>query len=231
MIQFRSSPRGGAQDRAYQYIKARILDQRYAAGQRLRAQELAESMAISRTPVREAFGRLEQEGLLRREGGWGFSVRGLTTAEIIDLFEVREALELSAVALAIPRIDAARLLALTRQLDDSAQALQKGRGADSIRIARRFHFAIAQASGNVLLAQMLESLNERIHQVGLMLVARFPNRPAEVLKENQALLEALAQRDTRRAARVVKAHIRRSRDLVLGHAGRDTKQIQDSIVV
>lgn len=223
MIQVRSSSRGGAQDRAYQFIKARILDQRYAAGQRLRAQELAESMAISRTPVREAFGRLEQEGLLRREDGWGFSVRGLTPDEIIDLFEVREALELSAVALAIPRLDSARLLALGRQLDESAVALQKGRSAESIRMARRFHFAIAQASGNVLLAQMIDGLNERIHQVGLMLAARFPNRPAEVLEENRALLEALTDRDTRRAARVLKAHIRRSRDLVLGRQGRDAR--------
>jgi DNA-binding GntR family transcriptional regulator len=207
-------------DRAYQTIKTRILDRSYAPGRRLRAQELAESMAISRTPVREAFGRLEQEGLLRREDGWGFTVRGLTAEEIIELFEVREALEQGALSLAIPRLGEDQLAHLGRLLEGSAAALDRGRPADSIRIARQFHFAIATASGNGLLANMIESLNERIHKVGLMLAARFPKRPSEVLAENQALLQALVARDARRAARILKSHIRRSRDLVLGVEGR-----------
>lgn len=63
-----SNLRGSSQERAYRFIKARILDHRFAVGHRLRAQDLAEQMAISRTPVREALGRLEQEGLVRREG-------------------------------------------------------------------------------------------------------------------------------------------------------------------
>ncbi len=211
-------PRGSSQERAYRYIKTRILDRRFPEECRLRAQDLAESIEISRTPVREALGRLEQEGLVRREGGWGFVVRGMSVTEVIDLFEVRETLELKAVAGAMARANELLIIELRELIDESARALALGRPVDSIRIARRFYSRIAEASGNALLARMIESLNERIHMVGLSLAARFPDRPAEVLAENRALLKAFELVDAAGAARILKKHIRRSRALVTGGA-------------
>lgn len=211
-----SNLRGSSQERAYRFIKARILDHRFAVGHRLRAQDLAEQMEISRTPVREALGRLEQEGLVRREGGWGFAVRELSLADVLDLFDVREALELQALAVAMPRIEARISARLREHLDDSEAALLAGRATESLRLARRFHSAIAQSGGNALLTSMLEGLNDRIHMVGLSLAQRFPDRPREVLQENRALLEAIENRDSRRAARLLRHHIRRSRELLVG---------------
>jgi DNA-binding GntR family transcriptional regulator len=210
-----SHPRGSSQERAYRYIKTRILDRRFPVSCRLRAQDLAQAMALSRTPVREALGRLEQEGLVSREGGWGFTVRGMSLADVADLFEVREALELRALSSAMRRLDARGLARLRSLLDDSSAALASGRPAESIRTARRFHYAIAQASGNALLSQMLDGLNERIHMVGLSIARRYPQRPAEVLQENLALLAAIEQADAARAARLLRAHIRRSHSLLL----------------
>lgn len=210
-----SSLRGSSQERAYRYIKSRILDHRFPVSCRLRAQELAEQMALSRTPVREALGRLEQEGLVRREGGWGFAVRELSLTDIIDLFDVREALELQALSVALPRIDHRVINRLREHLDEAEAALLAGRPADSLRHARHFHSAISQAGENALLTSMLDSLNDRIHRVGLSLAKRFPARPREVLEENRALLNAIEQRDSRRATRLLRQHIRRSRELLL----------------
>ncbi len=208
-------PRGSSQERAYRYIKTRILDRRFPVSCRLRAQDLAQAMALSRTPVREALGRLEQEGLVSREGGWGFTVKGMSIEDIADLFEVREALELRALAAAMRQLAVTDLARMRALLMDSAASLEAGRPTDSIRMARRFHHSIAQASGNALLTQMLEGLNERIHMVGLSLARRFPNRPAEVLRENLALLEAMEAGSATRAARLLRQHIRRSRDLLM----------------
>lgn len=211
-----SELRGSSQERAYRYIKARILDHRFPIGRRLRAQDLAEQTALSRTPVREALGRLEQEGLVRREGGWGFAVREMSLADVLDLLDVREALELQALSVAMPRIDSRIRAKLREHLADSEAALIAGRATDSLRLARRFHSAIAQAGGNALLTSMLESLNDRIHMVGLSLARRFPDRPREVLEENRALLAAIDQGDSRRAEKFLRQHIRRSRALLVG---------------
>jgi DNA-binding GntR family transcriptional regulator len=207
--------RGGSQERAYRHIKTRILDQRFSVGCRLRAQDIAQSMSLSRTPVREALGRLEQEGLVRRDSGWGFVVRGMSLREIVDLFEVREALETRALATAMPNMDPKLLHKLGSLLDTSQAALDAGRPAESLRIARRFHTTIAQASGNILLMRMLSDLNERIHSVGLSIAERFPERPSAVLKENRSLLAAIERGDSSGALKRLRLHIHRSRELLL----------------
>jgi DNA-binding GntR family transcriptional regulator len=186
----------------------------------LRAQELAQALSLSRTPIREALGRLAQEGLVERLGGWGFTVRALTVQDVLDLFNVREALEVEAARAALEKIGDAEVARFDALLGQSRRALEKGKLVESIRLARRFHVAIAQASGNRLLLQMLERINDRIHIVGLSLVSSMPERAARVYEENVSILESLRSRDAQALERAVRTHIHRSKELFLRNSGR-----------
>ena len=74
--------RGHALVHAYDCIKESIINMAVSPGQKLHAQELAARLNVSRTPIREALGRLEQEGLVRRDSGWGYVVRPMNLKEI-----------------------------------------------------------------------------------------------------------------------------------------------------
>ena len=181
----------------------------------MRAQELAEATGLSRTPVREALSRLVQEGLVVRSGGWGFSVRTLELRDVIDLFRVREPLEQESARAAAGRIDLETIERLEGLLDRSAVLLEAGHEVESILAARRFHLAISEASGNRLLLQMLQSINDRIHLVGMSVVRSVPGRAREVLDENRRILDALIARDEAALEAAVRQHIRRAEELFL----------------
>lgn len=210
-------PDADGQSRAYAHIRAGILHGSYRSGQRLRAQEIAAAIDLSRTPVREALSRLAHDGFVDKDSAGGFSVRTMTPADIQDLFQVREVLELEAARLALPRIDA-QWLALTGTYLDEAQALlDAGQPAAALMAARRLYIAVAQRSGNGLLLKMLESINDQVHIVGASLITRMPERAQEVMAENRSVLDALRAGDADRLARDLRAHIRRSRDLIFSH--------------
>src|SRR6478672_11036824 len=110
-----------AQDHTYAFIKEAITSLRFAPGQRLGTQELGQLVNASRTPVREALSRLAQEGLVHREGGWGYVVRQVSVKDVLELYGVREALEVQAAREVIPKLDPAmiaRLVAENRKAEE-----------------------------------------------------------------------------------------------------------------
>src|SRR4051812_43044919 len=109
MVNSQPTEAPNAQQQAYEYIKEEIVSLRLPPHARLNALELSARLDLSRTPVREALTRLEQEGLADREVGGGFRVHGLTLREILDTYKVREALEVEAVHEALPYITDAML--------------------------------------------------------------------------------------------------------------------------
>lgn len=202
------------QSRAYAFIRERILRGAYRSGQRLRAQEIAEAIELSRTPVREALSRLAHDGFVDKDSAGGFLVRTMTPAAIQDLFQVREVLELEAARLALTRVDDAWLDQLGEYLEEAQDLFDAGKPAAALMAARCLYIGIAQRSGNQLLLKMLESINDQVHIVGASLVERVPARAREVMEENCGVLAALRIRDGDRLAQAIRDHIRRSRNLI-----------------
>jgi DNA-binding GntR family transcriptional regulator len=198
----------------YDYVREGIVQGRFRSGQWLRAQELAAALGVSRTPVREALGRLHQDGLVDQDEAGGFSVHVMTTTDIADVFGVRGVLEQEAARLAMQRADPAWLDELAGILDASAQQLHAGEPIASISTARLFHLAIARRAGNALLLKLLEGISDRIQMVGLALVDRLPARSVEVLQENRSILAALRANDAAALQQAVQEHIGRSRELI-----------------
>ncbi|PNG59540.1 MULTISPECIES: GntR family transcriptional regulator [unclassified Variovorax] len=204
-----------AQDRAYSSIKEAVINLDYRAGESLRAQEIAARLGLSRTPVREALGRLQQEGLVRHDSGWGYVVRAMTQKEINDLFNLREILEVSAAVEAMTFLDEAGIEKLAGFLKSARRELQRGQLAKTRAFNSDFRLALASASRNTLLSQILLTINDRVRWLGSMQIQSRPGRVQESLEENEEILEALKSRDAALVKNAVLNHVRRARESVM----------------
>jgi len=205
--------REDSQQKAYRHIKDRIIGFQLKPLDRLVASTLAEELSISRTPVREALSRLEQEGLVERSGGWGYAVRQVRLADVEDLFSVREALEVLVVSEALPSIDTATVAQLESLLKQAAT--HKRDPARFIAINRDFYGLIAVAARNELLRGLLNQINDRVQMIASMTVRYKADRANEVLGENRRLLDALDTRDADGAIAAVRSHIAKGREYAL----------------
>lgn len=197
-----------AQDRAYQHVKAQILSIDLKPGEWIKAQDIASSLEVSRTPVREALSRLEQEGFVRRDRGWGYVVCSVTLKDAREIYSVREALEVLAAREALSHIDAKDIATLDVLLKKSEQARARMKLAAFRLNTRSFHTAIAQLARNDLLAQMLGQLEHHVQRLGAIVFEKHPTRMDEVIDENRAILTALMNGDLILCEAAVRQHVR-----------------------
>ncbi|WP_414472207.1 GntR family transcriptional regulator [Microvirga sp. M2] len=176
----------------------------YRPGDRLREEEVAQRLKVSRTPVREALGRLMAKGLVEPAGGRGLIVRSLGAAEVLELYAMREILEGAAARLAAqhasqPEIDALRDLeeAFETHFEDSVEMA---------RLNQVFHETIFRAARNRYLDSALQELQDGISLLGPTTFS-VGGRPATAAEEHRALIEAIAARDPDLAERLARAHI------------------------
>lgn len=195
-------------DRAYEEIKRSIVEGAYKPGQRLKALRVAGELKMSRTPVKEALARLEQEGLVRREAGSGYIVRGLSILDILNLYKVREALEVEAVREAVPNLSEESLRRMREALDHADLLLKKKSYNEFLRANRSFHKLIVAASRNGVLQEVLSNLDARFWSIGTVVVSRNPARAEQIRRENRAIFDALGKRDLRNAEKAVRVHVR-----------------------
>ena len=150
----------GAKDRAYAFTKQRVLDATYAGGDLLTEGEVAEALGMSRTPVREAFLRLEGEGLLRLYPKRGALVVPVSAAEVEAVMETRALVERFAVEQAIARgadVTGAMRDAIARQ-ERHADA---GDLDGFVAADRAFHTVVVAAAGNQIVLDLYDSLRDR----------------------------------------------------------------------
>jgi DNA-binding GntR family transcriptional regulator len=203
-----------SQERAYNYLRDRILNLHYKPNEALRTQTIAAEIELSRTPVREALSRLEQAGLVARAGGWGYTVRAISYKEAMDIYRVREALEVEAVAEALPQIDTVTLRELRSHLKAAEDKLRQRRIKEFRDNTRRFHRGIARATDNSFLVSMLMTIEDRVHLLGAIMADNNRDRPSQSLRENHALLAALEGRDEGAAVSAVRKHVCSAREAV-----------------
>jgi len=208
----KSAAAPSSQQRAYDFLKEQIGSFRYRPHYRLKALDIADELGISRTPVKEALSRLEQEGLVRRELGSGYVVEAITAEHILNLYQVREALEVEAAREALPKIKAPSLAKLAASIKVMEKLLQEKRHDEALRESRNFHNEIAAATGNDVLKQILGSLNDRIWSIGTLVVRKHPERAHEILLDNRRLLAALRARDPAAIEKAVRVHIGGARE-------------------
>ena len=200
--------------RGYEALLQLIASGALPPGAQLDEQALAARLGISRTPIRAAIARLTQEGLVVNLPYRGAFVRRFTVDEIDDVFQVRAALEGLAARRAAARLNEEQLAGVRALLDECQAALDVGDLAGFGQADARFHRALADASGNVTLVEMLESLRLRV-QVMRDLANNEPGLRERTAVERQQILDALERRDGDAAARLLEGHINSVRETVV----------------
>lgn len=200
-----------ASDRAYAALRDDITEWRLLPGTVLAEVEQSARLGVSRTPLREALGRLTAEGLTTTAGGRGVVVTDVSLEDIDELFELRETLECRAAALAAERGDTAAFARLQKELLE-APGLITGNDPDRsayYELAGRLDTAIDEAAGNTYLVQAMRAL--RVHLVRVRrLAADDAERLAAAAAEHAAIAEAIAARDPRLAEAATTLHLHRS---------------------
>lgn len=200
-----------ASDRAYTALREDIIQWRLRPGTLLAEVEQAGRLGVSRTPLREALGRLTAEGLTTSAGGRGVVVTGISLADIEELFELRETLEGKAAALAAERGSPETFRALEAEFRE-ARSLVAG-SAPALReyylLVDRLDSAIDAASTNSYLVQAVQSL--RVHLVRVRrLAADHAERLAAAADEHATIAGAIASGNPHLARAATTLHLHRS---------------------
>ena len=194
-------------------LREAILTGRYKAGERLVQDDLAEAFGVSRIPLREALRRLEGEGLVLISPNRGAIVRPLAPKDIVDLYDLRLALETLAVRRAAERYADVREATLRRQAEAKAAAAS-GALTTLFHLDRDFHADLAAASDNPHLVAALAGQWSQIMRI-MHAYLRVGTYTPNVWEEHVALADAIAHGDADGAAERLRAHLVTSRDHIL----------------
>lgn len=170
---------------------------------------IAEQLQVSRTPLREAIRRLEGEKLITRQNAGTLVVSPMSTADFLNILNVRRLLEGEAVRKAAARISFDELHRIRQQM----VAVQRGNqpaGTDPNSLGRQLHELIAEAASNPVLLSIIENLGKRTR-----LFMRVPERRSQVIDEHLAVIDALLLRDGEAARMAMEQHIDHLRVYIL----------------
>ncbi|SPE39635.1 Transcriptional regulator, GntR family [Candidatus Sulfopaludibacter sp. SbA3] len=191
---------------AYNSIKEYILGGHLDENSRLTEEFLATQLGISKSPIREALNRLEAEGLIRIEPRKGAYLRRLSTGEVSDLYELREALEAHVVRIA--KVTPELLTELKGSLKRQRALLKANDRAHYIEEDVHFHAELAEATNN---AQLCAVLKNTQNQIWLSRRKTYDLSSSAAPDHHAGILEALESNNRQKAESVMRAHIQNVR--------------------
>ncbi|OPY58687.1 MAG: putative HTH-type transcriptional regulator YdfH [Pelotomaculum sp. PtaU1.Bin035] len=209
----------------FESLREAIILGRLIPGERLMEVQLAEEMGVSRTPVREAIRKLELEGFVAMVPRKGAYVASITMKDIVDVFEVRAALEGMAAGLAAERITEEEMDQLERSL---VHIVESNSGDDIDAVVQwdtTFHGLIYQSSRNQRLVQIITHLQEQIQRFRMTSLSQ-PGRTKGALDEHKKIVEAISDRNVELAQSLAREHIENAEQSLL-NAIRSERKIAD----
>jgi DNA-binding GntR family transcriptional regulator len=204
-----SDARSGRPTEIFATLKRRILQWEYPPSYRFTEDEISKEFGVSRSPVREALRMLEESSLVERAPYRGCTVKQPNLQEIKELYDVRIILETAAVALLAARgLSPALHSELTQTWSTLAQT-QSYAEIDSAELAsydRRFHEALAQATGNQTLVDLLSGINDRLHVIRMLDINTI-DRLWATCHQHMQILGSIATGDPTMAQQAMRANI------------------------
>ncbi len=198
-------------------IRNAIADGRLLAGQRLVERDLAQWLKVSRSPVREALHRLEEEGLVAYRPNSGAHVAVLSLDDIREIYEVRAALERVSGQRAAHLATDADLVELSTLVDEMEAAAGRGDLARQGQADMAFHNKLAQIGGNGRSIALLESLRAQIAQVIHFSIVATPAQAR--IDDHRFLIACIRQGEVALAA-ACEAHVRRAGETAIEAVSR-----------
>lgn len=193
-------------DQVFEHLETDILSGKYSKGEILTESKLSAELGVSRTPIREALRRLEQEHLIE-EAPKGVVVVGITEKDLEDIFAVRLKLEGQAAAMAAQNHTENQLAVVREALEFQEFYLDKN-DPDRIKsMDSRFHDTIYKMSNSTVFYDVLEPLHKKILKYRRASVSD-SSRAASSVAEHRAIYEALAARDSELASKLIIEHLK-----------------------
>lgn len=200
---------------AYDALKKSILDGTLPAGTQLLELEAAERLNVSRTPVREAMIRLQQEGIVELRPRHGMRVLPASVDDMREIYEVLTALEGKAAELVARKgLSEGQLAPLRQAVEAMDLALEADALQDWARADERFHAELIALAGNDRLRSMVAQLWDQAHRTRMATLKVRP-RPVASNREHEAVVEAIFRGDADAARRIHEDHRRRAGELLV----------------
>jgi len=199
-------------DRAYEQLREMAISYQFKPGAKINELEIARTLGVSRTPLREALNRLTTEGFLRFLPGKGFFCRELDPKQIFDLYQLRKSLEVGAVHLSIAHARTEDVEALLRFLASTGPEAGDRTASELVKLDEQFHEQLLSLSGNDEMLQVLRNVNARIKFVRWIDMSSL-NRPV-TQAEHRKIAEAVRERDEARCIALLEKHIDRRQDQI-----------------
>jgi DNA-binding GntR family transcriptional regulator len=194
-------------ERVHEHLREEILANRLPPGSVLGEVALAESLGVSRGPIREALGRLAAEGLVTVRPRRGAVVSALTAQEFLEAYQVREALEALGIGLAVPRLTPEEFGRLQELVDEQARHVERGNVDAFFQANAAFHELIVDNSGNETLKEMYRQLVSHMGRYRMRSLALRGSLRRSV-SEHRAILRAVKAGDADKAVHLLSEHIR-----------------------
>lgn len=202
-------------DQTYGIIKNMIIVREIEPGKKINEEQLAKEIRVSRTPIREALCRLENEGIVKIIPRRGAFVADLNEINVSEILLIREVLEGLVARLATENMDEKTLDKLKKALDNVSTLSEEDR--DLITYTRSevdFHALLLSASNNQMLKSMMEIVNAHLQIIRLRTVV-IPERAQKTVKEHHRILKAIEKGDANAAEELMRKHVRSVREVAL----------------
>jgi DNA-binding GntR family transcriptional regulator len=193
--------------RVYDHLRSEILANRLPPSSELNEVALAATLGISRGPLREAIRQLAAEGLVTERPRHSAIVSALSRMEFVHAYQVREALEMLAVRLAVDRIEDREIAHLQRLTDEMERSAERNDPAAFFDANALFHEFLVQSSGNRKLAQMHQQLAGQMGRYQMPSLALRGSLHRSIA-EHRAIIRAISARNAERATHLISEHIR-----------------------
>nr|WP_143525728.1 GntR family transcriptional regulator [Salimicrobium flavidum] len=195
--------RNSAYTQAYEYLREKILNGDIEGGHKLVEDRFAKMLGVSRTPIREALRKLEEEGLVKQK-----RVVKPTESDLRDIFRVRMLLEGDAARAAAYYMDNKRLATLKESIDVS----KRGNYEEIMVSNKQFHDVIVEASNNRFMIDAINRMQSIIYLFRKTVV--YHNRP-RLIEEHEDIYQAIVNRNAEKAEKLMRDHLQADLDFFL----------------
>lgn len=201
-------------NQVFEQLKEMIFNGEFPLGERIIESEVADSIGISRTPVREALHKLEAEKLLVHLPKGGYVVKGMSLSEIKETFDIRVILESFAGFLAAKRCNDKEILPLEKKLEEFEEYLVKNDLKELTRINTEFHELLYALSKSPKLIKMINGLRDDIFLFREILLDSMKMAGLSH-DDHKEMIKAIKNREAKKVERLIKEHILRGEDFVI----------------
>ena len=170
-------------------------------------------MKASRTPVREAFQKLEEEGLVYRRPRGGYAVKGVTEEEVDEIFGLRSILEGYAGFLAASRITPEGLKRLEDIVRQEEACLRDMHAATFIELDTQFHDVLHRAAKTARLYALLQSLKDYMYRYRVIIL-RYHPKPGVAVEDHKKMVQGMKARNARQVETLIRKHMNRGKNLI-----------------